>query len=66
MSHSYGNFPIWKSRCPEVFRKKVVLRNFAKFIGKHLRQSIRPKAKSNFVKKETLAQVFSCGFYENF
>ena len=37
--------------------KKSVLRNFLKFIGKHLRQSL-------FFKKETLAQVFSCEFCE--
>ena len=35
--------------------KKGVLRNFAKFTGKHLCQS-------NYIKKETLAQVFSCEF----
>ena len=35
--------------------KKGVLRNFAKFVGKHL---------CNFIKKETLAQVFSCEFRE--
>ena len=34
-----------------------VLRNFAKFTGKHLSQSL-------FFKKETLAQVFSCEFCE--
>ena len=33
--------------------RKGVLRNFAKFTGKHLCQSL-------FFKKETLAQVFSC------
>ena len=37
--------------------KKDVLRNFAKFTGKHLCQSL-------FFKKETLAQVFSCEFCE--
>ena len=35
--------------------KKDVLRNFAKFTGKHLCQSL-------FFKKETLAQVFSVNF----
>ena len=35
--------------------KKGVLRNFAKFTGKHLCQSL-------FIKKETLAQMFSCQF----
>ena len=51
--------------------KKGVLGNFTKFTGKHLRQSpvfnkvagLRPKAR-NFIKKETLAQVFSCEFCE--
>ena len=42
---------------PEVFCEKVVLRNLTKFTGKHLRQSL-------FIEKETLAQVFSCEFYE--
>ena len=49
--------------------KKGVLRNFTKFTGKHLRQSLffnkiaglRP---ATLLKKETLAQVFSCEFCE--
>ena len=46
-------------------RKKGVRRNFAKFTGKHLCQSLffKPQA-CNFIKKETLAQVFSCEFCE--
>ena len=44
---------------PEVFCEKVVLRNFAKFTGKHLCQSLF----FNNV-AETLAQVFSCEFCE--
>ena len=51
--------------------KKDVLRNFSKFTEKHLCQSLffnkvaglRLEA-SNFIKKETLAQVFSREFYE--
>ena len=51
--------------------RKGVLRNFTKFTGKHLRQSLffnkvaglRPEA-CNFIKKEALAQVFSCEFCE--
>ena len=39
--------------------KSGVLRNFAKFTGKHL----RPEA-CNFIKKKTLAQVFSSKFCE--
>ena len=44
--------------------KKVVFRNFAKFIGKHLRQSLffNKVAGCIFIKKETLAQAFSCEF----
>ena len=43
--------------------RKGVLRNFAKFIWKHLCQSYRSEA-CNFIKKEILAQVFSCEFCE--
>ena len=46
------NFRSSQQRCS---MKKDVLRNFAKFTGKHLCQSL-------FIKKETLAQVFSCEF----
>ena len=60
-----------RSSRPEVFCKKGVLRNFAKFTGKHLCQSLlfnkvaglRPQA-CNFIKKETLAQVLSCEFHK--
>ena len=53
-----------RSTRPEVFCKKKVLRNFAKFTEKHLCQNLfliicRPLS-LNFIKKETLAQVFSC------
>ena len=52
-----------------MFCKRGVLGNFIKFTGKHLCQSLvfnnvaglRPQA-CNFIKKETLAQVFSCEF----
>ena len=49
--------------------KKGALRNFTKFTGRHLcqnlsfKKSCRPKA-CNFIKKETLAQVFSCELCE--
>ena len=46
--------------------KQGVLRNFAKFTGKHLRQSLFfnnvSGGASNFIKKQALAQVFSCEF----
>ena len=50
----------FRSSRPEVFCKKVVLRSFTKFTGKHLCQSLF----FNKVKKETLAQMFSCEFCE--
>ena len=45
--------------------RKGVLRNFTKFTGKHLYQSlIFNKVAGLRLKKETLAQVFSCKFCE--
>ena len=44
--------------------KKSVLRNFTKFTGKHLRQGLFLIEACNFIKKETLARVFSCEFCE--
>ena len=46
--------------------EKGVLRNFVKFKGKHLCQSLffNKIADLNFIKKETLEQVFSCEFYK--
>ena len=54
-------FCTYRSSCPEVFCSEGVLRNFTIFIGKHLCQ--RPKA-WNFIKKGTLAQLFSWEFSE--
>ena len=55
-------------RCPV---RKGVLRNFEKFTGKHLCQSLffykdaglRHQA-CNFIKKDTLVQEFPCDFWE--
>ena len=51
-----------------MFCKKGVRRNFAKFTGKHLCQSLFFNKVAglacNFIKKEALAQVFSCEFCE--
>ena len=52
-----------------MFCEKGVLRNFAKFTGKHLCQSLFFSIKlqasvCNFIIKEVLAQVFSCEFCE--
>ena len=45
------------------------MKNFAKFIGKQLFQSLFPEPEvCNFIKKETLAQVFSfelCEIFKN-
>ena len=54
---------------PEVLCKKGVFRKFVKFTGKHLYQrlflnkvaGLRP---ATLLKKESLAQVFSCEFFE--
>ena len=65
------NFHKKQKQPPELFCQKVVIRNFIKFTGKHLgqslffKQSCRPQA-CNFIKKETLAKVFSCEFCEIF
>ena len=46
------------------FIEKVTLKNFAKFTGKHLCQSLsfNKLQACNVIKKETLAQVFFCEF----
>ena len=46
----------YSSSRPKVFCKKSALRNFAKFKGEHLSQSV--------IKIEPLAQVFFCEFGE--
>ena len=57
---------IFRRSRPEVFCKRSVLRNFAKFTGKQLCQGLFFKIvyEKNFFKKNTLAQVFSCEFCE--
>ena len=54
----------------DVFCKKDVLKNFVQFTGKHLYQSLFfnkvAGVASNFIKKETRSQVFSCEFCEIF
>ena len=47
-----------RNRRQEMLCKKGALRNFAKFTGKHLCQSLQKK------EKETLGQMFSCEFCE--
>ena len=55
----------------ELFFKKGALRNFTKFTGKHLCQRLffnkvagLRTQDCNFIKKESLSQVFSCEFWE--
>ena len=55
--------PSFRSSHQSCSIKKGVLRNLTTFTGKHLCQSCRSEACS-FIKKETLAQVFSCEFCE--
>ena len=52
---------VFRSNRPEVFCKKGVLINFAKFTGKHLRQSLFfNKTFSKFLRKPTLNDFPSC------
>ena len=53
-----------RSSRPEVSYKKGVHKKLTKFTGKHLYQGLFFTEACNFIKKETLAQVFSCEFCE--
>ena len=56
-----------RSSRQKVYCEKDVLRNFTKFTGKHCVRVpflIKLQEVCNFIKKETLAQVFSCEFCE--
>ena len=63
ITNNIWNGPFRSSR-PEVSCEKGVLRNFAKFTAKHLCRNFFFNKACNFIKKETLAQVFSCEFCE--
>ena len=57
----------FRSSRPEVFCKKDVLKNFSKFTGKHLFQSLfLIEFFNKLFKKKTQTQVFSCEFCEIF
>ena len=62
LADSFDEQLLNRSSRPEVFCEKGVLRNFAKFTGKHLCQSLFfnkvAGGACNFIKKETLTQVF--------
>ena len=54
-----------RSSRPEVFCKKDIRRNFAKFTGKHLCQDFffnKVAGACNFIKKEALGQLFPVNF----
>ena len=55
---------------PEVFCKKGVLKNFAKFTGKHLHQNLFfskvADLRSATLLKKRVCEVFPCEFYEIF
>ena len=56
-----------RSSRPVVFCKKGVVRNSTKFTGKHLCQSLffnKVAGPATLLQKQTLAQMFSCGFCE--
>ena len=55
-----------RSSRPEVFCKKGVLENVAKFTGKHLCQDLFFNKVLNFIKKGTVEQVLSCVLCEIF
>ena len=59
-----------RSSCTEVFCKKGVFGNFAKFTGKHLYQSLSFNKVAGLMpanlSQKRLAQVFFCEFYEIF
>ena len=56
-----GKLQITEAVTCRLFDKKGVRRYFAKFTGKHLRQSL---LFNNFIEKETLARVLFCEFYK--
>ena len=62
------NVNAYKSSRPDVLYKIVVLKHFTKLTEKHLCQSLFFNADNafNFIKKETLSQVFSSEFCEIF
>ena len=57
---------IFRSSHQRCSMKKDILKNFAKSTGKHLRQTLFfnkvAGGPCNFIRNETLAQVFSCEF----
>ena len=67
----FGSWSLVRSSHPELFCRKGVLRNFAKFTGKHLCQSLffnkvaglRPKA-CMFIKKRLWHGYFHASFVE--
>ena len=66
--HNFLNtllIPFSKLSSPEVAKVviRAILQNAFFFFFYFLETDLRPKA-CNFIKKETLAQVFSCEFYE--
>ena len=55
----YGSYCFSRSSCPGVVCKKGVLRNFAKFTGKHMCQSLKP---ANLLKKRLWHRCFPVNF----
>ena len=56
-----------RSSYAEVFCKKGILKISKKLTGKHLCHGLFVQAEfSNFIKKETMTQVFSCEYWDIF
>ena len=66
--HLLRAFSLFQKQLPGGVCKKGVLRNFAKFRGKHLSRKLFFKKVAglacNCIKKESLTQMFSCEFCE--
>ena len=60
----YFRFPYYQKQPPKVFYLKGVVRNFSKFTGKHLCQSLSESLRVSQSLPESLrvSQVFSCEF----
>ena len=56
LAHFRSIIALYRSTQRRCSVKRGVIKNFAKFTGKHLCQSLF------LIKKETLAQIFSCEF----
>ena len=66
--HNLLQYYEWQKQPLQVFYKKDILKNFTKFTGKHLCLTLFLQASGLqfYLKRDYLAQVFSCEFCEIF